>query len=375
VCAGGLIVGGKTFKDFFIKKPEYEFNTPFRWDVPEKLWKWSKEAYYYEKLDDQSIKCALCPRGCVLGINDRGFCRVRVYKNKKLYTLVYGNPCSWHIDPIEKKPLLHFLPKTGAFSIATAGCNFRCLNCQNWEISQFRPEDTENADAMPEKIVQAAILTNCRSIAYTYSEPVIFYEYMLDTSKLARKHGIKNVMITNGYLNPEPLNELCKYLDAANVDLKFFTDDLYKKVAAGTLQPVLDFLLILKEKGIWFEVTNLMVPTYSDDLRLVRKMCQWLYDSLGPEYPLHFSRFHPEYKLTHLPPTPVKLLESARKIAMEEGLKFVYIGNVPGHPAQSTYCPNDNEVLIERMGYSVRFRNFKNGNCIKCGEKIAGVWI
>jgi pyruvate formate lyase activating enzyme len=373
-CAGGLILGGQTFNDYFINKPEFEFNTPFRWDVPEKLWKWSKEAYYYEKLDDQSVKCTLCPHECVLGVNDRGFCRVRVYKDKKLYTLVYGNPCSWHIDPIEKKPLYHFLPMTGAFSIATAGCNFRCLNCQNWEISQFRPEDTVNEDVMPENIVYAALISRCSSIAYTYSEPSIFYEYMLDTSKLAKRHGLRNLWITNGYLNPEPLRELCKYIHAANVDLKFFSNELYRKVTAGTLEPVLETLRILKKEGVWFEVTNLMVPTYSDDLDKVREMCRWLYENIGPDYPIHFSRFHPEYKLTHLPPTPVKILEQARKIAMEEGIKYAYIGNVPGHPGESTYCPNDGGLVIERRGYSVRYVNFKNGRCSKCGEKIAGVW-
>jgi pyruvate formate lyase activating enzyme len=374
VCAGGIVLGGQAFNDFFVKKPEFEFNTPFRWDVPGKLWKWSKEAYYYERLDDQSVRCTLCPYECVLGVNDRGFCRVRVYKDKKLYTLVYGNPCSWHIDPIEKKPLYHFLPMTGAFSIATAGCNFRCLNCQNWEISQFRPEDTTNEDAMPEKIVHATLLTNCRSIAYTYSKPNIFYEYMLDTAKLAEEYDIKNVWITNGYLNPKPLREFCRYLDAANVDLKFFSDELYKKVAAGTLQPVLNTLKILKEEGIWFEVTNLMIPTYSDDLDQVREMCQWLYKNIGPDYPLHFSRFHPEYKLAHLPPTPVKLLEQAREIAIDEGIKYVYVGNVPGHPAESTYCPNDGGVVIARRGYAVKYVNFENGLCTRCGEEIAGVW-
>lgn len=374
VCAGGLVLGGQTFNDYFVKKPEFEFNTPFRRDVPEELWKWSKEAYYYEKLDNQSVKCTLCPYECVLGVNDRGFCRVRVYKDKKLHTLVYGNLCSWHIDPIEKKPLYHFLPTTGAFSIATAGCNFRCLNCQNWEISQFGPEDTENGDAMPDQIVRAALGSGCRSIAYTYSEPSIFYEYMLDTAKIARQRGLKNLYITNAYLNPEPLKEYCNYLDAANVDLKFFSDELYRELAAGTLQPVLDALEILKDEGVWFEVTHLMIPTYSDDLDQVAEMCQWLYRNIGSDNPIHFSRFHPQYKLTHLPQTPVKLLEQAREIAMNEGLKYVYIGNVPGHLAENTYCPNDGSVVIERRGYSVRFVNFEDGRCIKCGEEIAGVW-
>ena len=370
---GGLAIGAHTLNELFLNKRPSLFSQAFRNDVPDELWKWSKEAYHYKKLAN-SVQCQLCPNECVLGEGDRGFCRVRVYKDNKLYTLAYGNPCSVHVDPIEKKPLYHYLPTTGAFSIATAGCNFRCLNCQNWSISQFRPEDTQNYDLMPESVVLAAQQNNCQSIAYTYSEPSVFYEYMLDTSILANNVGIKNLWITNGYMNEKPLREFCKYLGAANVDLKGFDDNFYIKVCSGRRDPVLRTLKILKEEKRWFEVTNLMVPTLSDDLDKVREMSQWLYKNIGADYPLHFSRFHPQYKLTHLPPTPVEVLESGRKIAMDEGVKFVYIGNVPGHEAQNTYCPKCGKIVIEREGYNVDMSNFENGACKSCGEEINGIW-
>ncbi len=340
---------------------------------PEKLWKWSKEAYHYLKLGE-NVQCRLCPNQCILSPGDRGFCRVRVNFQGKLYTLVYGNPCAVHVDPIEKKPLFHFLPGSRAFSIATAGCNFRCLNCQNWEISQSKPEDTRNIEMFPEDVVAAASRYDCESIAYTYSEPTVFYEYMLDTSKLAKEKGIRNIWITNGYMNEKPLLQLCKYLDAANVDLKSFREEIYNTLNSGRLQPVLNTLKTLKLQKIWFEITNLVIPGYTDDLDMIREMCKWIYRNLGGNYPLHFSRFHPHYKLKSLPPTPVEVLEKARKIAMEEGVRFVYIGNVPGHPAESTYCPGCGKVLIRRIGYVIKEMNAEGGVCRFCGEEIPGVW-
>jgi len=247
-------------------------------------------------------------------------------------------------------------------------------NCQNWEISQFRPEDTINFELMPADVVKEALRTGSQSIAYTYSEPVAFYEYMLDTSKLARKAGLRNLWITNGYINEKPLRELCKYLDAANIDLKSFRDEIYNELNAGSLKPVLRTLKILKEEGVWFEVTNLVIPTWTDDLDMIREMCEWLVKNIGPDHPLHFSRFFPHYKLRHLPATPVKILEDARKIAIDCGLKFVYIGNVPGHKARNTYCPSCGRLLIERRGFKILQNNVENGFCKFCGEKIAGVW-
>ncbi|MCX6695844.1 MAG: AmmeMemoRadiSam system radical SAM enzyme, partial [Candidatus Altiarchaeota archaeon] len=302
-------------------------------------------------------------------------CRGRVNYQGKLYSLVYGNPCSVHVDPIEKKPLFHFLPGTTSFSLATAGCNLRCLNCQNWEISQFTPEETENMDLMPDTVVDAAVNNGCASVAYTYSEPMTFYEYMHETSRLAHERGLRNAVITAGYVNEEPLRDLCKVVDAIRVDLKGFKEETYNKLNSATLQPVLDTLKTIKDEGVWLEVINLVVPTWTDDLDTIRDMCRWLYRNLGPDYPLHFSRFIPEYKLASLPQTPVETLESARKIAMDEGLDFVYIGNVPGHEAESTYCPQHGGVAIERRGYTIVQNNIdKDGYCLKCGEKIPGVW-
>lgn len=346
----------------------------FKGDAPAELWKWSKETPFQVKLADKNVQCKLCPNECLLEPDDRSICRTRVNKDGTLYSLSYGNPCSVHIDPIEKKPLFHFLPETGVLSIAAAGCNFRCLQCQNWTISQQRPEDVTNFDLMPELVVEAALREKTPSIAYTYSGPIAFYEYMLDTAKLARQQGIKNVWVTQAYMNEKPLRELCKYLDAANVDLKYFNEETYKRISAGRMQTVLDCLKILKEEKVWFEITNLVIPSINDNMDEIREMSRWIVDELGPDYPLHFSRFNPQYKLTHLPATPVETLEEARKIAIEEGVKFVYIGNVPGNEGQNTYCPSDGKICIERKGYTITQNNVENGVCKECGEKIAGVW-
>jgi len=369
---GGLATSVYGYNHLFGRSPSSLPKT-FPNSAPEELWKWSKEALYYKKID-RNILCQLCPHECSLGPDDRGICRTRVNKEGKLYTLAYGNPCSVHIDPIEKKPLFHFLPESQIFSIATAGCNLRCLNCQNWSISQFQPEETTNYDLMPEKVVLAARQYNCQSIAYTYSEPIIFYEYMYDTSKIAKKQGIKNVMVTAGYISEKPLRDLCKVIDAANIDLKGFKEKIYNKLNGGTLKPILNTLKIAKEEGIWFEITNLIVPTWTDNLDMIRDMSRWLYKNKLEDYPIHFSRFHPQYKLTNLPPTPTTTLKQARKIAMDEGIKFVYIGNVPGTDAENTYCPGCGKIVIGRRGYKITENNLNNGTCKFCGEPIPGVW-
>ena len=345
----------------------------FSGGAPDELWKWSKEGYHYEKLG-KNVQCHICPNRCILEPGDRSICRNKVHMNGKLYTLAYGNPCAVHIDPIEKKPLFHFLPESSVFSIATAGCNFRCLNCQNWDFSQFQPEETKNIDLMPTSVVDSALLKKCRSIAYTYSEPIAFYEYMYDTSKLASEKGLKNVWVTNGYINEEPLRDLSKHLHAANVDLKGFNDDIYQELNAGTLKPILDTLKVLKEENVWFEITNLVVPSWTDDLDMIKEMCGWLVKNNFEDYPIHFSRFSPMYKLTHLPSTPIATLKEAREIALDSGMKFVYIGNVPGNKAESTYCPKCRKVVIGRKGYTITENNLENGSCKFCGEKIPGVW-
>ncbi len=334
-----------------------------------------KEAMFYEKIDGKTIKCHLCPRNCVLSDGMLGFCRARRPKNGKHYSLVYGNPTSVNVDPIEKKPLFHFLPATNAFSIATAGCNFRCKYCQNWQISQFSPEETTNYQLPPEEVVNKAFQYKCPTIAYTYTEPSIFYEYMLDSAKIAKIRGIRNMYHSNGSLNPEPAEELAKYLDGANIDLKGFTQEFYSKVSEGYLDTVLNTLKILKKNNVWVEITNLIVPTLNDDLDKIKEMSIWVKENLGPDTPIHFSRFHPQYKLRNLHSTPVSTLEKAREIAMGIGLNYIYVGNVPGHVAESTYCPKCKKAVILRRGYTVLEINIDNqGRCKHCSNPIAGVW-
>ncbi|MDD5218515.1 MAG: AmmeMemoRadiSam system radical SAM enzyme [Candidatus Omnitrophica bacterium] len=323
-----------------------------------------------------AIQCTLCPRGCTMAEYERGRCKVRVNKGGQLYTLVYGKPCAVHIDPIEKKPFFHFLPATAILSIATAGCCLECKYCQNWEISQAWPEETINQDLSPEAVVKGAVASRCRSIAYTYTEPTIFYEYMYDTSVLARRMGLRNVSVTCGYINPEPLRELCQVLDAANVDLKGFTDEFYVVNCGGRLQPVMDCILTMKKLGVHVEITNLVVPTKNDNMDLIRQMCAWVVQNTGADTPLHFSRFSPDYRLRQLPPTPIETLVKARDIALAEGLRYVYVGNVPGEDYENTICPGCKKPVIRRMGYRVVDFEIdrETSQCLYCHYKIAGVW-
>lgn len=333
-----------------------------------------KEAYYYKSAGNKRVKCLNCPHQCILSPGQRGICRVRENKKGKLFTLAYANPCAVHIDPIEKKPLFHFLPQSSVFSIATAGCNFRCKYCQNWSISQKSPEETENYFLPPYEVVRIAERENIPVIAYTYSEPSVFYEYMLDTAKIANGRGIKNVWVTNGFLNPEPLLELCKYIDAANVDIKWFTEDLYREISGGNLNPVLSTCKTLVKKKVHLEITNLIVPTLNDDKKMIRELVIWVRENLGADIPLHFSRFFPMYKLQHLPPTPVRTLQTAREIALNSGLHYVYIGNYPGGEWENTYCPECKKLLIRRKGFMILESNITGGRCKFCKHKIYGVW-
>ena len=333
-----------------------------------------KEASFYEKLKNNYVRCLLCPKYCIISPGKLGFCRARKNINGVLYSLGYSKPCAVAVDPIEKKPFFHFLPGTKAFSIASAGCSLRCKYCQNWQISQFSPEQTKNYYLPPSKVVEYAKKYKCSSIAYTYSEPVNFYEYMIDTAKIAKKEGIKNVVHTAGYINPKPLENLCPYIDAVNVDLKGFNEKFYKNICGADLNTVLNTLKILKKHKIWIEITNLIVPGYNDKPEEIKKMCLWIKENLGPGTPVHFSRFYPKYKMLHLPSTPVKTLEKAVEIAKKAGLKYVYIGNVPGHKFENTYCPKCGKILIKRIGFTVIENNIVNGKCKFCGEKIEGVW-
>ena len=337
------------------------------------LWKWSKEAMFYEQTPRGS-KCLVCPNECVIKEGDVGDCRSRTTYNDKLYSIAYGNPCAVHIDPIEKKPLYHFLPGSRSYSVATAGCNLACLNCQNWTISQASPKETRNTDLMPPKLIQEASQNQCLSISYTYSEPITFFEYTHDSSKLARTKGIKNVLVSAGYINEKPLRELAKYIDAVNIDLKSFKDNIYLRLNGGKLEPVLRTLKILKEENVWLEITNLIIPSWTDDLDMIFEMCKWLYDNGFSDNPLHFSRFQPLYKLTQLPATPLTILQKARETALKAGLKHVYIGNVPGTDAENTYCPKCKKVVIERKGFSILLNNISENKCKFCNTTIAGVW-
>lgn len=335
--------------------------------------RYSKEALFYRKTAN-GLQCTKCPHGCLLNKGEAGICRNRVNYDNRLYSIAYGNPCAVHVDPIEKKPLFHFLPSTKAFSIAVAGCNLRCLNCQNWQISQFSPTETENIELMPDQAVAQCKENHCKSIAYTYSEPNTFYEYGYDTAAIARRNGIKNVWKSSGYINEEPLRRLCKVIDAANIDLKGFDERIYRKLNGASLAPVLRTLSVLKKEGVWLEVTNLVVPTWTDNPDMMQKMCAWLHNNGLSECPLHFSRFTPLYKLNQLPSTPVAVLEKARDIALKSGIKYVYIGNVPGHQAENTYCHACGRIVIERKGFTIVQNDLVEGTCKYCKAKISGVW-
>jgi pyruvate formate lyase activating enzyme len=305
-----------------------------------------------------------------------GDCRIRVNLGGKLRATTYGRPSAVHIDPMEKKPLYHFHPGSQVFSIGTAGCNLHCLNCQNWQLSQRGGEEMEQVyRADPPELVQSAIDEGCKSVAYTYSDPIVFYEYVYDSSALAHEKGLTNVFVTAAYINKKPLRRLCQVLDAANADLKAFDDGFYRRINSATLQPVLDALVTFREEGVWLEVTNLLIPTLNDDLALIRRMAVWIRDELGPGTPLHFSRFHPQYRMRNLPPTPGATLDRARREALDVGLEHVYVGNVLGHEGNSTYCPRDGTLLIGRTGFWITENHLTaDGRCPTCKQKILGVW-
>jgi pyruvate formate lyase activating enzyme len=354
---------------FPFSKDAEAFNIRRQWGLIK-----TKLSPYYTPLAGKQIRCELCPTACVVSDGDRGYCEVRENRGGNYYSLVYGNPVTWHIDPIEKKPFFHVLPATDSFSIATTGCNFDCKFCQNYEISQARPEETANFDMPAELVVAAAKRTGCKSIASTYVEPTIFYEYMYDIGVLTREEGILNVCHSNGYINQKPLKALCKVLDAACIDLKGFTEEYYRSITEGTLQPVLETLKTLEGEGVHVEIVNLVVPTKNDDMDQIRQMCLWIKEELGSDTPLHFSRFHPMYKLRNLPPTPVSTLEQARKVGLSVGLEYVYIGNVPGHEGENTYCPQCRKLLIQRIGYRILQNHLTGRKCRYCGHPLSGIW-
>jgi pyruvate formate lyase activating enzyme len=361
---------------FCVFSAAYLFGLPetSRAQMPEKGLIKTKLSPFFTSLEGGEVQCELCPHRCRVAKGKRGICRVRENRNGKYYSLVYGNPCAIHLDPIEKKPLFHVLPGTTSFSLATAGCNFQCKFCQNWEISQAAPEDVYSAEVPPELVANRAKEIGAHSVAYTYVEPTIFYEYMVDVGALVRKSGLLNVYHSNGFINPGPLKNLCKVLDAANIDLKGFSDHFYQELCGGNLIPVLETLKTLKREKVHLEITNLIIPTKNDEMSMIREMCLWIKKELGAETPIHFSRFYPLYKLKTLPQTPVSTLDKARAVALSTGLEYVYIGNVPGHQGENTFCPKCKKMLIQRTGYMVGEINVKAGKCKHCGKPIPGIW-
>ncbi len=334
----------------------------------------AKEAFFYKRLKGNYVNCQLCPRGCTIPEGGKGFCRVRENRGRRLYTLVYSRPCSVNVGPIEKAPFYHFLPGHKRLCISTVGCNLRCKYCHNWPISQVKPGEVKEYDLSPEEVVKEAKRLNLTSISFTYTEPTVFYEYLYDIAKLAKKEGIRSSVVSNGYIEAEPLKRLLRVVDAVKVDLKGFTKRFYQEVCSAELTPVLDTLKLLKEEGAYFEIVNLIVPTLNDSPSEIRKMCQWIKENLGRDVPLHFTRFTPAYRLTHLLSTPIQKLEEAYKIAKEVGLNYVYIGNVPGHIHNSTFCSKCQRRLIHRVHFSTLENNIEDGKCKFCGNKIPGIW-
>ena len=336
-----------------------------------------KEALFYQAFEGNKLKCNLCNHQCKIADGKRGICGVRENRSGRLYSLIYGKIIAEHIDPIEKKPLFNFMPGSRAFSIGTVGCNFHCKHCQNFDISQYPREyngDIAGQDRSPEQIVAAAKNADCKSIAYTYTEPTIFFEFAYDTAVLDQKEGIRNIFVSNGYISAEAARQIAPYLDGINIDLKAFTESFYKEICGARLKPVLETIQLMKELGVWVEVTTLIIPGLNDGEQELRDIARFI-RGVGPEIPWHVTQFYPTYKLADRPRTPVSTLRRARKIGIEEGLRYVYEGNVPGEGGENTYCYSCGAILIERHGLTLINNHLKEGNCPHCQTKIDGVGI
>ncbi len=334
-----------------------------------------KEADWWKVQDNGKILCTLCPRYCTIGDGQKGFCYIRQNHGGKLYTTGYGRPTGFAVDPIEKKPLSHFLPGTDVLSFGTAGCNLGCKFCQNWNISKAKLDELNAMEVSPEEVVRIAKKYNTPSIAYTYNDPTIFGEYVIDISKIARENGIRSVMVTAGYIDKEARKDVYVYIDAANVDLKAFNESFYHKLTLSHLADVLDTLIWLKnETEIWFEITTLLIPDENDSDDELNEMIDWILANLGDEVPIHFTAFHPDFKMLDKSRTPEATLNRARSIALQKGIKYCYVGNVHNIEGQTTFCPNCSETLIKRDWHSVMKNKLEDGNCFKCGTKIAGVF-
>lgn len=336
-----------------------------------------KEAMFYVKEEEQKVRCTLCNHHCLIMPGKHGICGVRENRDGVLYSLVYGQVIARHIDPIEKKPFFHFHPGSKSYSIATVGCNFHCLFCQNYEISQMPKDEKRIAGEPfpPEEVVAAAGKLKCQSISYTYTEPTIFFEYAYDSARLANDRGIKNVFVSNGYMGQEAIKTIQPYLHAANIDLKSYSEKFYKEICGARLKPVLENLTLMKKLGIWVEVTTLIIPTLNDSEKELQEIADFIRTELGPETPWHVSRFHPMYRLTSVPSTPVQTVLKAREIGLKAGLYYVYSGNIPGQGGENTYCHKCGALLIERLGFTILQYNVNNGKCPKCHAVVHGVGV
>ena len=335
---------------------------------------WLHAASYYRAMSKDFVQCQLCPKQCIVGPGGRGICEVRENRGGEYYTLVYGRAASVNIDPVEKKPFYHVMPGSPIFSFATAGCNMDCKNCQNWQLSQARPEDLPAMALPPAKLVAAAREQGCSLIAGTYNEPTIFFEYLLDVAVEGNKHGVRTTMVSAGYINREPMLELCRELAAIKIDLKSMRDDFYRSNCEGTLKPVLDSIELVKNQGVWLEIVYLVVPTLNDGEEEIRELARWVRTNVGPDVPLHFSRFHPQYKLKNLPPTPYETLGRCHEIARSEGLNYVYVGNLPGRGETDTRCPKCGKLVVRRQHYRVAEKHLEDGHCEFCHYPIPGLW-
>lgn len=333
-----------------------------------------KEARFYERRNANAVQCLLCFRNCMIEDGRRGFCRNRENRNGRLLALTHSRPCTVMVDPIEKEPAYHMLPGTDILCTATAGCNSRCKHCQNWEISQATVESLHNLAYSPAQIVSLAVEHSCPTLSFTYSDPIAFHEYMFDISSLGKEKGLLTLCHTNGTMQPDPLKELLKVLDGVTVDLKGFTDDFYGDICSMKLQPVLRSLELIRKSGRHLEIVNLVIPTWNDNPKDIRRMCRWIAKTLGRDVPLHLNRFHPAYKLQNIQPTPRETLENAYSIAREEGLEYVYIGNMPGHKLNSTFCPKCGSLLIQRVHFFSTTDKLKDGRCRDCGLELPGIW-
>jgi pyruvate formate lyase activating enzyme len=335
-----------------------------------------KEAMFYERESNNRVRCGLCRFRCLISDGSRGICAVRENRGGILYSLVYGKLCAEHVDPIEKKPLFHVMPGSKSFSIATVGCNFHCRHCQNYAISQVdRNEPIRGTEQTPQMTVQRALDSNCQSISYTYTEPTIFYEYAYDTSRLARSAGLKNIFVTNGYISKDALASIAPFLDAANIDLKGFTEEFYRDVVHASLSEVLDSVIEYRTQGIWLEITTLIIPGLNDSDAELKGLAEFIVTNLGVDTPWHVNQFYPTYTLTDRPRTPVSTLRKARDIGRAAGLRYVYEGNVPGEGGENTCCPSCSALLVKRYGYIIESCRIDNGTCPDCGCAIAGVGL